>query len=239
MTAAELRKILLSADFTTGLEELSSYLASIAQERPIVHLIAKCLWNQKRLFALERNKRHDLTVWTPAVPSGNDETSIEFKFNYETCEVKLREELGSLREKLGGNAPKKEKKNSNWDVLPRIWRDVFEKQSDMFVWIICSRDLNGIHEDDLKRTVNWWKPLKKYRLTHAYKTDREFLVTIDAFLNILQQILHEVRQFSVLTAEIETKGHFPSTYHFRICEFARPSSSAGASPSRKPVRRKA
>lgn len=108
-------------------------------------------------------------------------------------------------------------KESNWDVMPRIWKDVCVKKPDMFVWIICSRDLSGIIDTNLERTVNWWKPLKKYRLTHAYKTDREFLVTIDGFLQALQRF----RSFSVSTAEIETNGYFPSTYHFRICEFER------------------
>ena len=41
MTTAELRGIILSADFKPGLEEVSSYLTSIMQEAPIVHLLAK------------------------------------------------------------------------------------------------------------------------------------------------------------------------------------------------------
>ena len=47
MTAAELRNIILSAEFQTGLEEVSSYLASITQEAPIVHLVAK--WISPRM----------------------------------------------------------------------------------------------------------------------------------------------------------------------------------------------
>src|SRR5260370_9367726 len=105
MTAAELREIILSADFKPGLEEVSSYLASIMQEAPIVHLLAKYLWKQKHLYALERNKRHDLTVWTPGRPSGEKETTIELKFNYETCSVKLGKELRKLPDQLGGNPP--------------------------------------------------------------------------------------------------------------------------------------
>jgi hypothetical protein len=120
-----------------------------------------------------------------------------------------------------GDAPKKQPKGSNWGVMPRIWKDVFDKKPDMFVWIICSRDLSGIGENHLRRTVNYWKPLKKYRRTHAYKTDREFLVIVDGFLGVLQQLMsQQSRPFSVSTAEIETNGHFQSTYHFRICEFA-------------------
>lgn len=81
MIAAELRDMILSPDFKTGLEEMSSYLASIMQEGPIVHLLAKCLWKQKHLYALERNKRHDLTVWPSGLPAGTKGTTIEFKFN--------------------------------------------------------------------------------------------------------------------------------------------------------------
>ena len=105
MTAADLRGIILSADFKLGLEEVSSYLASIMQEAPIVHLLAKYLWKQKHLYALERNKRHDLTVWTPGLSTGEKQTTIEFKFNYETCAVKLGKELRKFANELGGNPP--------------------------------------------------------------------------------------------------------------------------------------
>lgn len=217
MTAAELRSIILSTDFKPGLEEVSSYLASIMQEGPIVHLFAKYLWKQKRLYALERNKRHDLTVWTSGHGTGERETTIEFKFNYETCSIRLGKELRKLADELGGNPPVIAPKLSNWGVMRRIWEDICIKKPDIFVWIICSRDLTQFHSNDLKRIVNW-KPLKKYRERHAYKTDREFLKTIDGFLELLQKF----RPFSVSTAEVETNGDFPSTYDFRICEFARP-----------------
>ena len=51
---------------------MSSYLASIAQERPIVYLLARCLWMRGYKFELE-DQRHDLSV--------NDKR-IEFKFKY-------------------------------------------------------------------------------------------------------------------------------------------------------------
>ncbi len=217
MTGAELRDIILSADFNAGLDEVSSYLASIMQEAPIVHLFAKYLWKKKHLYALERNKRHDLTVWTPGLPAGEKESTIEFKFNYETCSVKLSKELRNLADKLKAAVPTAiAVKESNWDVMPRIWKDICTKTPDIFVWIICSRDLSQLGDDELNRIVNW-KPLKKYREHHPYKTDREFLVAIDGFLGLLQRF----RPFSILTAEVETSGSFPSSYHFRICDFAR------------------
>jgi hypothetical protein len=72
MTGTDLRDLILSSEFKQGLEELSSYLASIMQERPIVHLLAKCLWLRKVKFELEY-KKQDLTV--------NDKR-IEFKFKF-------------------------------------------------------------------------------------------------------------------------------------------------------------
>ncbi len=129
MTAVDLRDILLSTDFKTGLEELSSYLASIMQEAPIVHLLAKCLWKQQHLYALERNKRHDLTVWPSPLPSKENETTLEFKFNYETCSEKLGKELGKLADTLGANPPAIVAKLSNWGVVRRIWEDVCDKNS--------------------------------------------------------------------------------------------------------------
>jgi hypothetical protein len=214
MTAAELHEIFLSAEFKTGLEQLSSYLASIMQEGPIVHLLAKCLWNQSHLYALERNKRHDLTVWAPSSTARKIETSIEFKFNYDTCAERLRIELNRLVKALEGGTPERPTKESGYDVMPRIFKDVCAKKPDIFIWIICSRDLSGINADQLERIVNW-KPLKKLRRTHPFKADREFLTPINALLHFLQRI----RPFSIVESEIETNGYFPSVYHFRICEF--------------------
>jgi hypothetical protein len=120
MTAVELREILLSPEFKTGLEELSSYLASIMQEGPIVYLLAKCLWKEKRVYALERYKRHDLTIWAP---SNGNKTTIEFKFNYETCAGKLTKEvprLAELANKLEGGPNAMAGKNSGFSVMDGI-----------------------------------------------------------------------------------------------------------------------
>ena len=96
MTAADLREIILSPDFKAGLEEMSSYLASVMQEAPIVHLLAKCLWKRKHVFALERNKRHDLTIWTPGVSAGRKTNTVEFKINFETGAEKLKDKRGQV-----------------------------------------------------------------------------------------------------------------------------------------------
>src|SRR5262245_33700029 len=104
MTALDLIKIINSSAFKTELADISSYLASIMQERPIIHSLAKCLWQQKHAFALERNKKHDLTIWTSAETSVEKETTIEFKFNYDTCTVKLEKELNAALAAAGTNA---------------------------------------------------------------------------------------------------------------------------------------
>ena len=43
ITAAELRELIVCDEFKQDLEEMSSYLASIKQEQPIVYLLAKCV----------------------------------------------------------------------------------------------------------------------------------------------------------------------------------------------------
>src|SRR6516225_7446989 len=86
MTGSELQVLFRSSDFTDGLKEMSSYLASIMQERPIVYLLANCLWMRRYKFALE-HEHSDLFV---------HEKRIEFKFNYDTCEKYLEKELGKL-----------------------------------------------------------------------------------------------------------------------------------------------
>ena len=218
MTGMELRDLFLSSEFKQGLEEMSSYLASVMQEAPIVHLLAKYLWQQKHIYALERNKHHDLTVW-PSLPSKEKETTIEFKFNYETCAEKLGKELAKLTGNLDPIVI--EAKFSTWDVVRGICKDVFTKKPDIFVWIVCSRDISKLTADDLTR-IPYSKPLKKYQRLHPYGTGREFLVTtIDGFLQRLRKV-PKVKPFSISEAEIETEGFFPSTYHFRICDFRRP-----------------
>jgi hypothetical protein len=224
MTSAELRDIFLSAEFKAGLEELSSYLASIMQEAPIVHLLAKCLWKQKRLYALERNNRHDLTVWTSAPLSKENETTIEFKFNYETCSNKLSKELLKAKELSPGNPLAISATLSKWGVMRRVCEDVLNKKPDIFVWIICSRDISALRPYELDLVVNS-KPTTKYRVLHPYKTDRAFQTTSEELLELLQK----VRPFSVLTAEIDTKGDFRSIYHFRICDFTRSLTPGSAS----------
>jgi hypothetical protein len=206
MTGTELRDLFLSPEFKQGLEEMSSYLASIMQERPIVYLLAKCLWRRGYKFELE-DQRHDLSL---------NGKRIEFKFNYDRCEKALAEELA----KCGGNLNKMSELvlvgeiSKTRGIMPRISEDVCVKNPNIFVWIICSRDLSKVAPDDLKR-ICIAREQQKYNATHPYAAASEPLPVVGALLDKLNTI----RPFSLLKQAIQTNGLFPSTYHFRICEF--------------------
>ncbi|HEY7327155.1 MAG TPA: hypothetical protein VH592_05935 [Gemmataceae bacterium] len=203
MTGAELRDLFLSPDFKQGLEEMSSYLASIMQERPIVYLLARCLWQRGYKFELEQ-KRHDLSV---------NGKRIEFKFNYDRCEKALADELKKSGDNLTAMRRNVEAgvNCKSWGVMARILADVCVKRPDIFIWVICSRDLSKVVSDDLKR-ICYWRPQRKW----PYVSNGELLTVADFFL----AKLHAERPFILLKQDIPTNGDFPSTYHFRICDFA-------------------
>jgi hypothetical protein len=205
MNAAGLKEIFVSPEFRQELGDLSSYLASIMQERPIVFLLAKCLWKiKKHAFTLERDDHCDLCV---------EQKKIEFKFTYDTCcTEKLEKELTNCGGELDGIRAVAAKK-SNWSIIYKIWQDVCVKKPDIFVWIICERDVSKVPDSDIESIC---RGVLQKKHTHRYKSDRSFLAIADKFLKKLQAI----RPFFVTTAEIETNGDFPSTYHFRICDFS-------------------
>jgi hypothetical protein len=205
-TGIDLRDLFMSYEFKLGLEELSSYLASIMQERPIVYLLARCLWRRGYKFELESEKQ-DLRLLGKRV---------EFKFNWDKCQEQLAKELVQHGDNLPRMWERVEAREMSrtWGVAARIYGDVWEKKPDIFVWVICSRDLSRIAPDDLERICLGSEQLK-YNATHPYISDGEQLTVVDSFLNKLQA----VRSFSLLKQSIQTNGDFPSTYHFRICEF--------------------
>lgn len=177
------------------------------QERPIIYLLAKCLWRQGCKFELE-DQRSDLYV---------NEKRVEFKFNFDRCQEVLTEELEKYGENLEGmwDLVLKGLISKSWGVIPKIYGDVCIKKPDLFVWIICSRNLSRLSADDLKRLCVGRKQ-SKYNAKHPYSSDSERLAVADSLLGKLQV----VRPFSLIKQKVETKGDFPSTYHFRICEFA-------------------
>ncbi len=202
MTGTELRDVFLSSEFRQGLEEMSCYLASIMQERPIVNLLAKCLWKRKYKFRLE-DQRRDLCV---------NGRHIEFKFNYNRCEEALAKELAAC----GGDLNRLCEKNvGNWSVGPKIVKDALIKSPDVFVWVICSRDLSQVKQDDLHR-IRCSDAQIEYNRAHPHNSNGQHLTVVDSFLGRL----NERRAFSLVKQDVQTSGDFPSTYHFRICDFA-------------------
>jgi hypothetical protein len=204
MTALELRDVFISDGYKQDLQELSSYLASIAQERPIVFLLAKHLRQRKYKFILE-DERRDLFI---------DGQSIEFKFSYDCGMMKLEKELEALHDSIKSGTTFYPAKGG-WGVYDGIFTDVYTKKPDFFVWIICSRDLSNVAPHDLEY-INWTAEQLKYNQRYPY-TNRRFLEIVDAFLQVLQVY----RPFAVTSEEIVTAGDFPSTYHLRICAFSK------------------
>lgn len=131
MTAAQLRDLIVSAEFKQDVEQLSSYLASIAPETPIKHCLAKHLWKGGHKFQLEA-KRKDLVV---------NGKHVEFKGTFDFSMTGLERELVSYGEKpLKAMywAARMMKKSIGWSGL-NIYQDICEKKPDIFVLIICSR----------------------------------------------------------------------------------------------------
>jgi hypothetical protein len=207
MNAIDLRDLFQSDDFKQGLEEMSSYLASITQERPIVYLLAKCLWQQRYKFELE-DKKHDLSL---------DGKRIEFKFNWDKCQKTLTEELAKCGDDLNKlpDAVQAGRIHKTRGVMYKIYKDVVDKKPDIFVWIICSRDLRKVAPDDLER-ICLWQEQRNYNAAYPYVSDGELLTVANSFLTKLRAI----RAFTPLKQDIQTNGDFPSTYHFWICDFA-------------------
>jgi hypothetical protein len=216
LTAKALRAILVSREYKRELEEMSSYLASIKQERPIIYSLAKRLWKDRRVFQLEA-KRRDLVVY-----DGADETRVEFKYHFDCDMTKLDDELRSY-----GNKPIKtvldeaqaRMSSTGWTVALKVYEDMYEKKPDIFVWVICSRDLSKVGKEVLKH-ICWSAEQCKWigRYPNA-RMDQAYMSVADSFLAKLKTV--GKRPFEVLKADLATKGEFPSAYHFRICDFTK------------------
>ena len=116
---------------------------------------------------------------------------------------------------LSAKRPAAKKIGKGFGVMPRIYEDACVRKPNIFIWIICSRDLSKVAPEDLKRIVAG-REQRKYDATRPYSSDGECLTVIDSFLDKL----HAIRPFTLLKQDIQTNGDFRSTYHFRICDFA-------------------
>lgn len=203
MTAAELRDVIISPEYKQDLQDMSCFLASVKQERPLVYFLAKQLWKRRCKFRLEA-ERTDLII---------NGKRFEFKFTYDCDMGVLSKEL----ENSGGKLLKDvciDKPTHGWVALPRLYADMVNKRADVVVWVILSRDLSGVDEDALQGIcVSEFQ--KKWNKKHPY-SDRVYLKIAERFL----EKIRAEKSFSVLKEEIQTTGEFPSVYHFWLCEFA-------------------
>ena len=207
ITAQDIKIILESDEFRNELEELSAYAANIRQERPIVMLIAKHLWRRGYKIALEK-KKCDLVV---------DETRVEFKFSFDADTLSLERELnrfyGDLEMLM--KAVSEKKISGTWTVSPAIYNDVIVKRPEIFIWILCARDLSKLTDDELSRVCISAHQLW-FNRNRPYKSKQDFLEVAE----ILLAKLLELRNFSLDKVGIVTNNSFPTVYYFMLCEFS-------------------
>jgi hypothetical protein len=202
-----IKEIFESSEFKRDLEDLSSYAANIKQERPIVFLFAKYFWLLQHNVALEKNKC-DLVV---------DDTRIEFKFHFDLDTVRLQRTMnnyqGDIKKLM--NAVSEKKLSSTWTVVPGIYKDVIIKRPDIFVWIICARNLNNLAINNINRVCLGNDQLTYNRRKTPYESNQDSLIIFEEFLTKLQAL----RKFTLQKAITITNGSFPSTYYLLICDF--------------------
>jgi hypothetical protein len=171
-------------------------------------------WSPSACGKGDTNSNWKMSGWDLAV---NDKR-IEFKFNYDRCEKFLRKELAKHQGDLKGmwKSVQAGSVNKSRGVMARIYEDVCERipLPHIFVWIICSRDLAKVGPEDLRR-ICCGTEQRKYNALHPYVPEGGALPMVDRLLSHLQA----ERSFSLLKQDIPTEGDFPSTYHFRICDF--------------------
>jgi len=222
MNANDLRAIIASPEFKTELSEMSCFLASIKQERPIVYCLAKQIWRGRRhVFQLE-SKLKDLVV---------DGKRIEFKFHYDCDMEKLENEIkkhGTAPLTEMWNAVRAKKLSKSWSVMPQIFEEfcVREPKVDIFVWIICSRDLSKLATQVCGRVCWSTEQYKWHRKYPDAAKSRAYVKVADEYLERLRQVrpcAALLKEDIEIAATPDWKDSFPSVYHFRICEFERTS----------------
>jgi len=216
VTVQEIKAIFDSADFRAELEEMSTYAASMKQERPIVLLLSKYLW-RKGYKAAPELKKCDLNV---------DGTLIEFKFHFDADIPNICGEMnrpGVTFETLSELIQDKTLFHPTWTTTPGIFKDIHGKEADIFVWIICSRDLSKLKDEDVRRVC--WSPAqnKFNKYVFPYSRNAEVFSQAEEFIRGLAG----PRNCSVETLTVTTKGTFPSTYHFVLCDFRIKSQAEG------------
>lgn len=204
----DIKNILESSEFQKELEEMSSYAASMKQERPIVLLLSKHLWRNGHNSAPELRK-YDLDV---------DGTKIEFKFHYDADVSGVCGEMKrhNLTLETLPQAIQDRILHPTWTATPGIYKDIdiLGKKADIFAWIICSRDLSNLTDEQLERIcLSGYQ--EKFRKNSPYERNHEVFDQAEEFLKSLTA----KRPCSIQSSTIRTTGSFPSTYHFILCDF--------------------
>lgn len=205
--------IIRSPDFREDLREMSSYLASIQLERPIVCLFAKYLWRRDRIFTLERVKKHDLTIW---LPDKSATVHVEFKYNTDLIVEELKKEFSRLGDNPASFQKAFEDRKNDRGMMHKLFKDFRRKDAHFFIWVICSRDLVGVDPADGVRIVNWKKYSRQPNSISSTELHSFIFRILRAFDISETNIKTEIIEF-VAKDEVA----FPSIFHFFVCKLPR------------------
>ncbi|MEM2046215.1 MAG: hypothetical protein QXZ47_06415 [Candidatus Bathyarchaeia archaeon] len=211
----DLKRIFISDAYVEELKELSCYGVHIKQERPMCYILAKHLYKQSFDVILEKSQGKN--YWYDLVVNG---TTIEIKFYYESdLRNRLEKEMNKNQWDLDKllftlNSLKREHKSYGWSMTLSILEDVFNKQPDIFILTILSRDLRKKVHDLSMEHICWSKYEIKYNEKYGFNNNSSF--------KLLERFLESIkvkRNFKLDYTRIDINTLFPSTYHLYFCDF--------------------
>jgi len=217
-----LKAIFDSEEYKKDLEDLSLYAAHIIQERPMLYFLAKYL--STRGFKPILEKKDSGYAYDLAVNS----TKIEAKFYYEgdikrrleTEMNKVKWDINSLRKKL--EKLKEKNRGTSWNMALAIIKDIFDKNPEIFILIIVSRDLRKIKktEPDFLKHICWSKYEIKY---NEQKHNEEYGFDNKRILKLVNRFLDQIKKIKPFESDYLkiniTNKMFPSSYHIYFCDF--------------------
>jgi hypothetical protein len=134
--------------------------------------------------------------------------NVEFKFYFD-FDIKLFEKENQPVKKL--YAEIKQNGFNNWHVKPPIISDILIKNPDIFVWIISSRDISNLNDNDLEN-ICYGNDQKKF---FKNKNGFDMYKTIEDFLKELEK----ERSFKEKKATISLNGYLKTKYDFYFLNF--------------------
>jgi hypothetical protein len=214
---AELREVLGCPEFKAEMVQINRYAANIKPERPIVYLLAKLLRRSGNLkeVALEfrsplDKRKTDLVLFDG---QGND-CRIEVKGHWDFEIKKAKQELTRLEDE---DIPPK--KGHTWMVLPTVAEDLTAKSADLFVWILCCRDLTTTVNSELSAICqadgsrNYWKGQGR-----DWNLDRQIKQTTVDALAVLEGIVKkaetQLRTVDKRPVSVRVTSPFPAAFLF-------------------------